>query len=101
MTSDPRALLNEQRQTLAPHIRELIEDTDTSADIGLVIELAARWGMAVDAVLRECGRLDGLVTGEVDQEHPVAAEIRRAITTALEGAGRFCRPADTGKETDR
>lgn len=69
MTSDPRA----------PHIRELIEDTDTSADIGLVIELAARWGMAVDAVLRECDRLDGLVT--VDDG---------TIT-----------PHDTGKETDR
>lgn len=85
MTSDPRALLNEQRQTLAPHIRELIEDTDTAADTGLVIELTARWGMAVDAALRECDLLDGLVTGEADQEHPIAADIRRAITTALEG----------------
>lgn len=72
MASDPRAAL------------EALHDDCTGC--GCLGETHAhRAEQALRAVLRECDLLDGLVTGEADQEHPVAAEIRRTITTALEG----------------
>ena len=76
MASDPRALFTVQRQTLAPHISELIKDDELDPGIGLTIEMLGRWGMAVEAVLQL------LDSGETE-----ADEIRRAITKALEGGG--------------
>lgn len=83
MGSDPRELLESQRDRLMPEMHTLMDD-DT-ADGGVVADLTGRWATALRDVLDLCDKADNGVLAPYFRAIETVY-LRNAITTALEAS---------------